>query len=80
MAVEYNRSENARREYTVHGRRSEMGKTRIEIKCPFCGDHSWAYVWSLSGGGKKCENKKCGAKFDAYGGATPVAGRENGPT
>lgn len=43
---------------------SEMGKTRIEVKCPFCSAHLIAYVWSLNGSGKKCS---CGAKMDGTG-------------
>jgi len=43
---------------------SEMGKTRIEVVCPFCKGHLIAYVWSLNGSGKKCS---CGAKMDGSG-------------
>jgi hypothetical protein len=53
-----------------------MGKTRVLIECPFCRSHSWAFVWSLSGGGKKCEHKPCGAMFTSFGDTYPVAGRE----
>lgn len=74
--VDYNRSENASREFRVLARRSQMGKTRVQIECPFCGHQFWAYVWSISGGGKRCENKACGAKHTSWGVAYPVAGRE----
>lgn len=43
---------------------SEMGKTRIEVKCPFCSAHMIAYLWSLAGSGKKCS---CGAKLHSDG-------------
>lgn len=75
--VEYNRSDNAKRRFTVLERRWQMGKSRIFIECPFCGTRFWAYLWSLAGGGKKCENKKCGAKHSSWGDAFPVVGREN---
>lgn len=76
MGVEYNRSENAAREFKVLRRSSAMGKSKVEIECPFCGTHFWAYIWSISGGGKCCENKACGAKHNSFGTAYPVAGRE----
>lgn len=76
MTTEYNRSENAMRDYRVLSQRSEHGKSRILIECPFCQTQSWAYLWSLCGGGKKCERKSCGAKFNSAGQAAPVVGRE----
>jgi hypothetical protein len=76
MAVEYNRSPNAQREYRSHSYRSRMGRSTVEIDCPFCGTTSTAFIWSLSGGGKRCENKRCGAKFNSAGTASPVVGRE----
>jgi hypothetical protein len=45
-------------------RDSRPGKSRIEIKCPFCQIYLWAYVWSLSGGGKRCD---CGALIGGSG-------------
>lgn len=74
--VEYNRSENAQREFKVLRRYSEMGRSRVIIECPFCQTQFAAYIWSISGGGKKCENKKCGAMHTSFGVAYPVAGRE----
>ena len=35
-----------------------MGKTRVELTCPFCKVPVTAYLWSLAGGGKRCD---CGA-------------------
>lgn len=46
----------------------------VDIECPFCGTESRAYVWSLSGGGKKCTNRKCGAKHTSWGQSLPVKG------
>lgn len=74
--VQYNRSENAQRDFAVLHRESRMGKSRVEIECPFCLTRFWAYIWSISGGGKKCENKNCGAMHTSFGVAYPVAGRE----
>jgi hypothetical protein len=48
----------------------------VDIECPFCGTESRAYVWSLSGGGKKCVNRKCGAMHTSYGDTIPLVGRE----
>jgi len=42
----------------------EHGKTRVEVKCPFCQSRMTAYLWSLAGSGKKCS---CGAKMDSTG-------------
>lgn len=72
----YNTSANAGRVFKVLERRPEMGRTRVKIECPFCLSTFWAYVWSISGGGKKCENKACGAIHGSMGAAYPVAGRE----
>lgn len=41
--------------YRVLSRQSAMGRTRILIECPFCQAEVWAYVWSLCGGGKRCD-------------------------
>lgn len=73
----YNHSENAVRQWTALRRVSGVGKTRILIRCPFCRSESWAYVWSLCGGGKRCEYKPCGAMFGSTGDAAPVVGRED---
>lgn len=55
------------REYTVVGARSAVGRSTIDIKCPFCGDVTTAYRWSLAGSGKRCEGIACGALFDGRG-------------
>jgi hypothetical protein len=55
-------------EYREHQRYpgpSEMGRSRVYIVCPFCGNQCTAFLWSLSGGGKLCPG--CKAKHDAYG-------------
>ena len=36
----------------------ENGRSHIWLNCPFCKASVKAYVWSLAGGGKRCE---CGA-------------------
>ena len=72
---DYNRSENARREFKTLRRRSEMGKSRVLIECPFCLTQFWAYVWSISGGGKKCPN--CGSIHTSFGVAYPIEGNES---
>jgi hypothetical protein len=72
---EYNRSPNAMREYRVLDRITEMGRSRVEIECPFCFERFWAFIWSISGGGKKCTN--CGAKHASFGQAFPIVGNED---
>lgn len=53
------------RNYTVTGEGLEAPSSRIQwIRCPFCTHEVKAYVWSLSGGGKRCD---CGALFNARG-------------
>ncbi len=72
----YNRSLNAARDWRGTGRVvSEMGKRRIEIECPFCFQEFWAFVWSLSGSGKRCPN--CGAMHSGHGIASPIEGNED---
>ncbi len=44
---------------------NQFGKARFTLECPFCKTNVTAYVWSLSGGGKKCP--KCGAIHTPYG-------------
>lgn len=47
------------RSYAIADSRSEFGRSRILIVCPFCQCEVWAYSWSLAGSGKRCP--KCGA-------------------
>lgn len=51
----------------VHGRAS-IGRNEVYITCPFCGVETLAYLWSLAGGGKRCQ---CGAKHTYYGYTIP---------
>ena len=71
----YNRSANAERSYRVLDRVDAIGRSRILAECPFCFQTFWAYIWSLSGGGKKCPN--CGAIHGSLGLARPVEGNED---
>jgi len=54
--------------------REANGKTHFDIKCPFCGEVVTAYLWSLSGGGKKCP---CGAMHSAHGLTFPKTEKPN---
>lgn len=79
MPVEYNRSPNAQRDFTVvaQGGYVGLGKRYADVRCPFCGTVSRAFIWSLSGGGKVCVNKRCGAKHGSTGQTSPRVGRED---
>lgn len=64
------------REFSIVGRGLKAPSSNwVDVKCPFCQHVSRAYVWSLSGGGKKCENRKCGAKHNSVGMTAPLKGR-----
>ena len=53
------------REYEVDRQTLESPSSVVWwIDCPWCGREVKAYLWSLSGGGKRCE---CGALFGASG-------------
>lgn len=54
-------AEAERRPCSMRPRTSEMGRSTVYVKCPFCGVETVAYNWSLAGGGKRCENKDCRA-------------------
>jgi len=41
------------------------------VECPHCQSRFRAYWWSIAGGGKKCENKACGAMLNSAGLAYP---------
>lgn len=47
------------KEFTAYLFASEHGKSTIKITCPFCNNDIIAYIWSISGCGKRCDN--CGA-------------------
>lgn len=51
------------------GHRSVMGRSSFLICCPFCKGETRAFTWSLCGGGKRCENRACGALFGGRGDA-----------
>ena len=52
------------REYVELSERREFGTSRVILRCPFCGRRVVAYIWSMAGGGKRCE---CGAIFGSLG-------------
>lgn len=55
-----------RREFTVHRTGLERPSSLTwYFNCPWCGLEVKAYVWSISGGGKRCH---CGAIFGASAG------------
>ena len=45
------------REWAGSSYRSEMGRSSILIRCPFRDASFVAYIWSISGGGKKCPHR-----------------------
>ena len=47
----------------IYGYSSEFGRANGLLDCPWCGKANRVYVWSLSGGGKRCEG--CGAMLGA---------------
>lgn len=54
-----------RREFTVDSQYVERPSSVVwEFVCPWCGDSVKAYLWSMSGGGKRC---LCGAIFSSRG-------------
>ena len=44
--------------------RREVGRIRVRLTCPFCGDDVETYLWSLAGNGKRCP---CGALLGQIG-------------
>lgn len=50
--------------YTMTQVYSNVGRTRVDLDCPYCGRTVVAFLWSLSGGGKRCP---CGAFFGSRG-------------
>ncbi len=70
------------REYHVLRRTVERPSSVVwYFDCPWCGTEIKAYLWSLSGGGKRCG---CGAIFAARGQgyklANPIAGNARDAT
>lgn len=57
------------RRYTTRRGPSWVGHTLVYISCPFCGNETEAHLWSLCGGGKRCETEECGAIFGGLGNA-----------
>jgi hypothetical protein len=53
-----------RAKFTTSDHRAQMGKSSLVIHCPFCQASILTYLWSLAGGGKRCE---CGALFGSGG-------------
>lgn len=54
-----------KRQHEQFNYRAEFGTANVQIRCPFCGTVTKAYVWSLTGGGKKCPG--CGAIHTGHG-------------
>ena len=46
---------------------SEHGKSSAYFTCPICDTATKCYIWSLSGGGKKCRNRKCKGVLNSNG-------------
>jgi hypothetical protein len=44
-----------------------MGRSSVDIKCPFCDSTTTAFLWSLAGGGKRCGGRNCGAMHGSLG-------------
>lgn len=62
------------RTFKVHREALEAPSSRvIYFDCPFCGVEVKAYVWSICGGGKRCD---CGAIFGGMGSAQHFKTRE----
>lgn len=72
---DYNRSENAQRTFRTLERVDAVGRSKVRVECPFCFHRFWAFVWSISGGGKKCPN--CGSMHTSFGVAYPLIGNED---
>lgn len=50
-------------------RRRQFGRTTAWVECPFCGEETEAYVWSLAGSGKRC---RCSALLGPFGASREV--------
>jgi hypothetical protein len=57
------------RPYTTGPVIPRMGRSSFDVKCPFCNTVAEVFLWSLSGAGKRCANRECGALFGSSGNA-----------
>lgn len=48
-----------RRKTRVDGFYPSMGRSTVEVTCPFCGTDHQVYLWSFAGCGRRCD--MCGA-------------------
>ena len=46
---------------TIYNGDESHGKSTIIIVCPFCKRETEAYIWSINGSGKRCNNNNCKA-------------------
>jgi hypothetical protein len=69
------------RQYHRSARYGGHGTSYCYVDCPFCGTATKAFIWSMSGGGKKCDNKECRAMHVSYGNSVASPdGRKTGDT
>ncbi len=62
--MEYDCSGNEKREHIKYqGISRANGRSTCDIECPFCGITIKAYIWSLAGGGKRCD---CGVMHTSF--------------
>src|SRR5688572_26090181 len=52
--METNLVESEKRQWQLINTTTEMGRSRYEIMCPWCGYTFTAFLWSLAGSGKRC--------------------------
>jgi hypothetical protein len=52
------------REFTASRYYGEMGRSTVDVICPYCQCQMTVYVWSIAGAGKNCS---CGAKLNSAG-------------
>lgn len=57
------------REFEAMRKVSRPSRSSVDIKCPFCGTVTTAYIWSLYGSGKRCHGPRCSALFNPFTGA-----------
>lgn len=63
-AIRTNADKIVERQYECSGVHPGMGRSYIYIQCPFCKEQIKTFIWSLNGGGKRCD---CGALFNSVG-------------